>query len=37
MVRFLEPGPPLAVGQSVVIYDGPRILGGGMAVEVTRG
>jgi len=37
VVRFLEPGPPLAVGQSVVLYDGPRILGGGMAVEVMRG
>jgi tRNA-specific 2-thiouridylase len=37
VVRFLEPGPPLAVGQSVVLYDGPRILGGGMAIEVTRG
>ena len=36
-VRFLEPGPPLAVGQAVVLYDGPRVLGGGIAAEVQRG
>ncbi len=37
MVRFLDAGPPLAVGQSVVLYDGPRVLGGGVAAEVERG
>jgi tRNA-specific 2-thiouridylase len=37
VVRFLEPGPPLAVGQAVVLYDGPRVLGGGLAAEVDRG
>ncbi len=37
VVRFLEPGPPLAVGQAVVMYDGPRVLGGGIAAEVERG
>ena len=36
-VHFLEGGPPLAVGQSVVLYDGPRVLGGGVAAEVIRG
>ncbi len=36
-VRFLEAGPPLAAGQSVVLYDGPRVLGGGIAAEVERG
>jgi tRNA-specific 2-thiouridylase len=35
-VRFLEDGPALAVGQSVVLYDGPRVLGGGIAAEVLR-
>ncbi|MEX2426087.1 MAG: tRNA 2-thiouridine(34) synthase MnmA [Thermomicrobiaceae bacterium] len=34
-VEFLEPGPPLAVGQAVVLYDGNRCLGGGIAGEVT--
>jgi tRNA-specific 2-thiouridylase len=33
-VRFLEPGPPLSRGQAVVLYDGPRVLGGGIAAEV---
>ena len=33
-VEFLEPGPPLAVGQAVVVYDGDRLLGGGIAGEV---
>ncbi|MGA7672136.1 MAG: tRNA 2-thiouridine(34) synthase MnmA [Nitrolancea sp.] len=37
VVRFLEPGPPLAVGQAVVLYDGPRVVGGGIAAEVERG
>ncbi len=37
VVRFIEPGPPLAVGQAVVLYDGPRVLGGGIAAEVERG
>ncbi len=37
VVRFLVPGPPLAVGQAVVLYDGPRVLGGGIAAEVERG
>ena len=36
-VHFLEDGPALAVGQSVVLYDGPRVLGGGVAAEVIRG
>ena len=36
-VRFLEPGPPLAPGQAVVLYAGPRVLGGGTAVGVERG
>ena len=36
-VRFPEPGPPLAVGQGVVLYDGPRVLGGGVAAAVERG
>ncbi len=36
-VRFLRPGPPLAVGQAVVLYDGARVLGGGIAAKVTRG
>jgi tRNA-specific 2-thiouridylase len=36
-VRFLEDGPALAVGQSVVLYDGPRVLGGGIAADVVRG
>lgn len=35
-VRFLEPGPPLAPGQAVVLYDGPRVIGGGTAEEVER-
>jgi tRNA-uridine 2-sulfurtransferase len=34
-VTFIEPGPPLAPGQAVVLYDGPRLLGGGIAAEVT--
>lgn len=33
-IRFLQPGPPLARGQAVVLYDGPRVLGGGVAAEV---
>lgn len=33
-VRFLQPGPPLACGQAVVLYSGPRVLGGGIAAEV---
>lgn len=33
-VRFLQPGPPLAPGQAVVLYEGPRVLGGGIAAEV---
>ena len=36
-VCFPEPGPPLAVGQGVVLYDGPRVLGGGVAAAVERG
>lgn len=36
-VTFLEPGPPLAAGQAVVLYDGERVLGGGTAAEVVRG
>ncbi|MDI3341425.1 MAG: tRNA 2-thiouridine(34) synthase MnmA [Sphaerobacter sp.] len=36
-VHFLEPAPPLAPGQAVVLYDGPRVLGGGTAAEVARG
>jgi len=36
-VEFLEPGPPLAPGQAVVLYDGPRVLGGGTAANVVRG
>ncbi len=36
-VHFLEPGPPLARGQAVVLYDGDRVLGGGTAAEVVRG
>jgi len=36
-VRFLEPGPPLARGQAVVLYDSDRVLGGGTAAEVVRG
>lgn len=35
-VEFLEPGPPLAPGQGVVLYDGPRVLGGGTAARVER-
>ena len=35
-VRFLEPAPPLARGQAVVLYDGDRVLGGGTAAEVVR-
>lgn len=34
MVRFLQPGPPLARGQAVVLYTGSRVLGGGIAAEV---
>ena len=34
-VEFIEPGPPLARGQAVVLYDGERLLGGGIAAEVT--
>ena len=33
-VHFLQPGPPLARGQAVVLYDGRRVLGGGIAAEV---
>lgn len=36
-VRFLVPGPPLAVGQAVVLYDGSRVVGGGSAASVERG
>jgi tRNA-specific 2-thiouridylase len=35
-VTFLEPGPPLAAGQAVVLYDGARIVGGGIASEIER-
>jgi tRNA-uridine 2-sulfurtransferase len=34
-VGFIDPGPPLARGQAVVLYDGNRLLGGGIADEVT--
>lgn len=33
-VEFLEPGPPLAVGQAVVLYEHDRLLGGGIAGAV---
>jgi tRNA-uridine 2-sulfurtransferase len=33
-VEFPESGPPLAVGQAVVLYDGHRLVGGGIAGEV---
>jgi tRNA-uridine 2-sulfurtransferase len=33
-VEFIEPGPPLAVGQAVVMYQGNRLIGGGIAGEV---
>jgi tRNA-uridine 2-sulfurtransferase len=33
-VEFIEPGPPLAVGQAIVLYEGNRCLGGGIAGEV---
>lgn len=36
LVTFLESGPPLAAGQSVVLYDGDRIVGGGVASEIER-
>lgn len=36
-VHLLEPGPPLAEGQAVVLYDGTRVLGGGVAAAVERG
>lgn len=35
-VTFIEPGPPLAPGQAVVLYDGARVLGGGIAGSVER-
>ena len=34
-VEFIESGPPLAVGQAVVVYAGDRLIGGGIAGEVT--
>jgi tRNA-uridine 2-sulfurtransferase len=34
-LEFIEPGPPLAVGQAVVLYEGNRLVGGGIASEVT--
>jgi tRNA-uridine 2-sulfurtransferase len=34
-VHFIEPGPPLARGQAVVLYDGSRLVGGGIA-DVVR-
>lgn len=34
-IEFIEPGPPLARGQAVVVYDGDRLLGGGIADKVT--
>jgi tRNA-uridine 2-sulfurtransferase len=33
-VEFIETGPPLAVGQAVVLYDGARIVAGGVAGKV---
>lgn len=36
-VTFLEDGPPLAVGQAVVLYSDDRVLGGGIAAKVERG
>jgi tRNA-uridine 2-sulfurtransferase len=33
-VDFIEPGPPLAPGQAVVLYSGNRLIGGGIAGEV---
>ena len=36
-VTFVTPGPPLAPGQAIVLYDGPRVLGGGAATDVARG
>ncbi|MCS7050077.1 MAG: tRNA 2-thiouridine(34) synthase MnmA, partial [Thermomicrobium sp.] len=35
-VVFAEPAPPLAPGQSVVLYVEDRVVGGGTAVEVIR-
>jgi len=35
-VSFLEPAPPLARGQAVVLYEADRVLGGGTAAEVVR-
>lgn len=35
-VIFDEPAPPLAPGQSVVLYVGDRVVGGGIAEEVVR-
>jgi tRNA-specific 2-thiouridylase len=35
-VIFDEPAPPLAPGQSVVLYAGDRVVGGGIAEEVVR-
>ncbi len=33
-VDFIEPGPPLATGQAVVLYSGNRLIGGGIARQV---
>jgi tRNA-uridine 2-sulfurtransferase len=35
IITFVEPGPPLAPGQAVVLYDGTRVIGGGIANRVT--
>lgn len=35
-VRFIEPGPPLAAGQAVVLYAGHRVIGGGTAFDIER-
>jgi tRNA-specific 2-thiouridylase len=32
-VRYLEPGPPAAPGQSAVFYSGDELLGGGIIVR----
>jgi tRNA-specific 2-thiouridylase len=36
-VRFAEPQEAVAPGQSVVLYDGETVLGGGIIQEVCRG
>jgi tRNA-specific 2-thiouridylase len=36
-VRFAEPQEAVTPGQSVVLYDGPTVLGGGIIQEVKRG